>query len=232
MDRRTVLAGFVTAAFATPVLAQQGTPPAVAQPRNTSGQGPTAQTVEDELRHIRETLALGAVTLETSRLALMNARDNEVKQFAQFEIEEQLTLSEVLRSLLGESKPVADLDVGSTASAPANSTAGAVSTGNAVAPPGSSAAVAVPESGSNAEKALDSRGQEIVDNLKRSQGAPGFDRAYLNVQLQGHRDLLRAQERYLQASPRTRELPNVVKIFRGQIREHIAVLEVLQRKAP
>ena len=231
MDRRTVLAGFAAAAFAAPARAQQDTTPATAQPGNTSIQGPATQPIEAELRHIRETLAFGAVTLETSRLALEHAQDSQVKQFAQFEIDEQLMLSEVLRSLLAESKPVADMDVGSTSAAAASSAPSPVSTGNAVAPPNSSSAVAVPESGANSEKALDTKGQEIVDNLKRAQSGPGFDRAYLSVQLQGHRDLLRAQEGYLQGLPRTRELPNIVKLARGQIREHIAMLEELQRKA-
>jgi putative membrane protein len=234
MDRRIVLAGLAASFAAASALAQQGGLPSTPRPRSATAQGPESHFVEAELRHIQETMALGAVTLETSRLALEKSQDEKVKEFARFEIAEQQMLTEVLRSLIDQSKPVADLVVGSTGTAAAagGSTPGTTSSGNSVASPGSTSAVAVPASGANSDKAMDTKGHEAVDNLRRAQSGRGFDRDYLTVQLQGHRDLLRTQEHYLQGSPGTRELLNIVKVVRGQIREHIAVLEELQRKAP
>jgi len=52
---------------------------------------------------------------------------------------------------------------------------------------------------------------------------------YLQAQLQGHRDLLQVQERYLQSNPQNREHTNVAKMARGHIREHIAMLEEMQK---
>jgi putative membrane protein len=41
---------------------------------------------------------------------------------------------------------------------------------------------------------------------------------------------LQVQERYLQSNPQNREHVNVAKMARGQIREHIALLEDMQQK--
>ena len=54
---------------------------------------------EAEERHIRETLELGAVSLESSRLAKERARELWVKKFAEYEAAEQETLGELLRSM-------------------------------------------------------------------------------------------------------------------------------------
>jgi putative membrane protein len=52
-----------------------------------------------ELQHIQQTLAAGTVALQTSEIALQKAQNPIVRQFAQFERDEQTTIAEVLRSM-------------------------------------------------------------------------------------------------------------------------------------
>lgn len=100
MHRRLVLTGIATAA-ATPLFAQtqQPTPIQVTpQPANQPSGG-RAQLGQAEIQHIQQTLAAGTVALQTSEIALQKAQNTNVKEFAQFERDEQTTIAEVLRSL-------------------------------------------------------------------------------------------------------------------------------------
>jgi putative membrane protein len=121
MHRRLILTG-IAAAAATPVLAQtqqptpiQVTPQPANQPSSAAGR---AQLGQAEIQHIQQTLAAGTVALQTSEIALQKAQNANVKEFAQFERDEQTTIAEVLRSLQ---------DPGATAS-------GGTSRGGATAP--------------------------------------------------------------------------------------------------
>jgi putative membrane protein len=97
MDRRsfgtTLLTGIVGAA-AAPALAQYrpGRPDAMPV-------GPA------EERHAMDTLAIGAVALETSRLARDRALRPAVRQFAQFEAEEQTDVAGIIRDMMGTVAP-------------------------------------------------------------------------------------------------------------------------------
>ena len=193
MDRRVVLAGFA-AAVAAPALAQQGsaTAPSGTSPgAMRSGMGPA------EMQHAHETMRLGMVALETSRVAQEKAGNADLKQFAQFEIQEQQTLSEILGSMMDPSTTAAT---------------------------GSGQATSMPMGGT----AMDPQGREMVQKLQQASGGE-FDRQYLQGQLQGHRDLLQVQERYLQSNSPNREHMNLAKMARGQIRQHIALLEDMQK---
>lgn len=53
-----------------------------------------------ERRHHMDTLAVGSVALETSRMAQSRAADPRVRQFADFEVEEQTTISEILNEMM------------------------------------------------------------------------------------------------------------------------------------
>jgi putative membrane protein len=197
MHRRTFLLTGLAAAFATPALAQQSggsstTMPGASGSMNRAG----GQMSQADMQHMQQTMQLGMVALETSRVAMNKVRNDDLKRFANFEVQEQTTLSEVLRSMM---------DPGATAA-----------TGQSSAQPA-------------APMQMDASARDMIQKLQNQQAGAAFDKEYLEGQLKGHRDLLLVQERYLQSNPQNREHMNVAKMARGHIREHIAILETMQK---
>jgi putative membrane protein len=206
MDRRVVLAGLATV-VAGPALAQQSGAPSTMQPGSSASPGAMragAQMSQADVQHMQQTMVTGMVARETSRIALEKARNADLKQFAQFEVDEQTTLSEVLTSMM---EPATTAATGSTAS-------------------GQSGAAA-PHAGMAMQ--MDAKAQEMMQKLNQASGAE-FDREYLKGQIEGHRELLQIQERYLASNPQNREHINVTKLARGMIKEHIALLDDIQKK--
>jgi putative membrane protein len=189
MDRRALLGGLAAAIVAYPALAQTSG-------SSTTPSGASAATAmnqkmgQAEMQHMQQTMQLGMVALETSRIAINKARNDNLKKFAGFEVQEQTTLSEILRSMMDPSATAA--------------------TGSAAMP-------------------MDASARDMVQKLQNQQAGAEFDRMYLEGQLQGHRSLLQVQEQYLQSNPQNREHVNVARMARGQIREHIALLEDMQK---
>ena len=147
------------------------------------------------MQHMQQTLQLGMVALETSRIAQQKAQNANLKQLATFEVQEQTTISEVLHSMMDPSATAAT-------SAQATGTEGAT---------GGAAGMQMP-----------TEARQMVQKLQSAQAGAEFDREYLKQgQIQGHRDLLQVQERYLSSNPQNREHMNVAKMARTQIREHI-----------
>lgn len=58
-----------------------------------------AKMSEAELEHAAQTLAAGSVALETSKVAQDKAENAWVKKFASYEVAEQSTIAEVLKSM-------------------------------------------------------------------------------------------------------------------------------------
>ena len=116
--------------------------------------------------------------------------------------EEQTTLSEVLHSMM---EPAATAATGSTGSQ------------------------SNPSSMNMPPMQMDASAHDMMQKMQNQQAGAEFDTMYLRAQLQGHRDLLQVQERYLQSNPQNREHTNVAKMARGHIREHIAMLEEMQK---
>jgi putative membrane protein len=81
--------------IAAPALAQQRYAP----PTGTMQMGPAEQ------RHAMHTLMIGALSLETSRLALQRSRRPLVRQFAEFEAEESTTVAQVIAEMTGMAPP-------------------------------------------------------------------------------------------------------------------------------
>jgi putative membrane protein len=113
MDRRHVLAGLAGFPFASAALAQTAQPqsPAAQTGGAAGGVYGTAGVTnanqaggqamgQAEQQWMRETMMVGSVALQTSEIALQKAQDEDVKQFAQFEVDEQRTIAEVLRSMM------------------------------------------------------------------------------------------------------------------------------------
>jgi putative membrane protein len=76
---------------------------------------------------------------------------------------------------------------------------------------------------------MDASAHDMMQKMQNQQAGAEFDTMYLRAQLQGHRDLLQVQERYLQSNPQNREHTNVAKMARGHIREHLAMHEEMQK---
>lgn len=76
------------------------------------------------------------------------------------------------------------------------------------------------------EAMLDAPGKDALAALKAKSGAD-FDKSYVTAQLDGHKKLLVIQEDYLKVG-QNREVLDVAKLARGQIKEHIAHLEDIQ----
>jgi predicted outer membrane protein len=209
MDRRIVLAG-LAAAITAPALAQTSGSPATRQPGaagstgGSSGAGSMGgqQMTQADMQHTQQTMQLGLVALETSRIAQQKAKNADLKQFATFEVQEQTTLAEVLRSMLE----------------PAATSA----TGSAVQPSAGSAATPPVQ--------IDAESREMIQKLQNTQSGEAFDRQYFQGQMEGHKGLLQVQTQYLQSNPQNREHVNVAKLARGMITEHIALLEEIQTK--
>jgi putative membrane protein len=206
MDRRVVLAGLAASAFAVPALAQTGGA-TTAQPGAAGTAGGTMNRAggamsQADMQHMQQTMMLGMVAMQTSQVAMQKAQNADLKRFAQFEVAEQQTVSEVLRSMMD---PSATAAMGTAGGQPAA---------------GQAAGGAMP---------MSAEGRQMVEKLQQASGAE-FDKQYLQGQIQGHRDLLQVQERYLQGNPQNREHMNVAKMARGHIREHIAMLEEIQTK--
>jgi putative membrane protein len=203
MERRAFLGGLAAALIAMPALAQTNASSPAAQPGAAAGNqksSMTGQMGQAEMQHMQQTMQMGMVAMETSRIAMTKARNEDLKRFAGFEVQEQTILSEVLRSMM---EPAATSSAGSSG-------------GQSAAPmPGS--------------MPMDAGARDMMQKMQSQQPGAEFDRAYLEAQLQGHRDLLQVQERYLQSNSRNREHMNVAKLAREHIREHIAMLENMQK---
>jgi putative membrane protein len=200
MDRRALLGGLAAALVIAPALAQTSGSSST-MPSGSSGGTPMNRTggqmSQADMQHMQQTMQLGMVALESSRMAISKIRNDDLKRFANFEVQEQTTLSEVLSSMMD---PVATAATGQASS----------------------------QSGQSAMQ-MDPSARDMMQKMQNQQAGAEFDKMYLEAQLQGHRDLLQVQERYLQSNPQNREHMNVAKMARGHIREHIAMLEEMQK---
>jgi putative membrane protein len=52
-----------------------------------------------KMQHMKRTETVGSLSLATSRIALKKAEDEDVKEFAQFEVAEQETIADILKSM-------------------------------------------------------------------------------------------------------------------------------------
>lgn len=74
--------------------------PAIGQGRRARGAMGMMAMGPAERRHHMDTLQVGAVALESSRLAQSRAANPMVRQFADFEVEEQTGISEILNEIM------------------------------------------------------------------------------------------------------------------------------------
>jgi putative membrane protein len=104
MHRRHALAGLASA-IAIPSLIgaafAQNAPSSASQATGNAG----AHIGEAEAKYAADTLAAGSASLAASRIALKKAADDDVKEFAQFEVAEQETIADVLKAMRDQGTP-------------------------------------------------------------------------------------------------------------------------------
>jgi putative membrane protein len=144
---------------------------------------------EAERKHVMETMAVGSLSLASSRVAVKKARDEDVKEFAQFEVAEQETIADILKSMQ-EGRASGKIDA---------------------------------PSDSEVRQHITQQDQAMLQKMEQMQAGDEFDRAYVRAQTDGHEKLLRIQEDYLASGKNAAHL-NVVKLARGQIKEHLTLL--------
>lgn len=74
----------------------------------------------------------------------------------------------------------------------------------------------------------DAKMTATIDKLREMKPGPEFDRAFIQAQTDGHEVLLDIQEDYLKVG-KNREVVNVTKLARGQIKEHLTLLSDLKK---
>jgi len=77
---------------------------------------------------------------------------------------------------------------------------------------------------------LPQKDSEAMERLSKAQPGAAFDRDYVTLQIQGHQDLLKLQDSYLQQGSGNRETTNVARLARGQIQEHLTKLQEIQQE--
>jgi putative membrane protein len=190
LNRRILVAGAAVAA-AVPTIALAQNAQKDAQP-NAAGM----QFGDAEKEHAQKTLATGAAAMLTSKIALQKASHPMVKMFAQFEVDEQQTVADVIMQTQ-KGQPSSSMN---------------------------------PPSDKDAQASLDAKGKDMVNKMQQMQAGAEFDRAYIAGQIDGHNELLRIQETYIK-SGKNLACMNSAKLARGQIKEHLAMLQHIREQA-
>jgi putative membrane protein len=135
---------------------------------------------EAEKEHASQTLAVGAVALETSKIAQEKAEQAWVKKFAQYEVAEQTTIGEIVTSMGAPPAKMTDKQTG------------------------------------------------MIAKAKEAKAGAAFDRGYVLDQIEGHNELLKIQEAYI-SKGKDEAAVNLAKLARAQIKEHIDLLQTIQK---
>ncbi|WP_114943752.1 DUF4142 domain-containing protein [Microvirga calopogonii] len=77
---------------------------------------------------------------------------------------------------------------------------------------------------------LPQKDAQAMERLSKAQPGPAFDKDYVAMQIEGHQELLKLQESHLQQASGNREMTNLAKLARGQINEHLALLQDMQKE--
>ena len=79
------------------------------------------------------------------------------------------------------------------------------------------------------EQNLDQRGRQTLERLRAEPPGVEFDRAYLGAVANGHLELLRIQETWLDSGRTSRgDVVNVAKLARSMLREHLQLLSDIE----
>lgn len=96
MERRHVMTGLAFA-VAYPAIASAQQPAATPAPMGSTM--PSGPMGDAEMQYAKRTMTAGSLSLAVSRVAVKKAEDDDVKEFAKFEVAEQETIADVLMSM-------------------------------------------------------------------------------------------------------------------------------------
>lgn len=242
MHRRLVTAGLV-AALASPALAQQGvltapipTTPQPAEQGSSSGQGGQASPQQREQRTTQggapqdartparqggaQAGASGGTPAAQPGQQQSQAEAQYVMQaLAAGTVSLQASNFAVTKAQNPRVKQFAEFEIGEQ-----NTLADVL---HSLADPSATASTGARQAASTAPE-LSQAASQMMERLSRAQPSPAFDREYVAGQIQGHQELLAIQERYLQGGAQSRELASIARLARGQIQQHLAVLQEIQ----
>jgi putative membrane protein len=109
MNRRLLLASIATAAASR--VAAQTSAPQQAPAQTIAPAAPAMGGMSDAQRkHINDTMAVGSLSLVLSRIALPKADNALLKQFIEFEIAEQETVADILKTLRTNGAPTGSIE--------------------------------------------------------------------------------------------------------------------------
>jgi predicted outer membrane protein len=77
---------------------------------------------------------------------------------------------------------------------------------------------------------LPQKDAQAMERLSKAEPGAAFDKDYVALQIEGHQQLLKLQESHLQQASGNREMANLAKLARGQIKEHLALLQDMQKE--
>ena len=80
-----------------------------------------------------------------------------------------------------------------------------------------------------AQPKIDAEAKAAIDRVHAQQAGPAFDKVFLTEQMEGHRKLLAIQEAYLEKG-RDPHQRGLALLIRGQVKEHILDLELIQKE--
>jgi putative membrane protein len=79
------------------------------------------------------------------------------------------------------------------------------------------------------EQNLDQHGRDVLEKLRAGPSGADFDRAYMGALADGHLELLRIQQTYLDSGRNNANVISVTKLVRGMIKEHLQFLTDIAR---
>lgn len=77
---------------------------------------------------------------------------------------------------------------------------------------------------------LPQKDAQAMERLSRAEMGAAFDRDYVALQIQGHQEMLNLQEAYLRQVSGNREMTNIARLARNQIKEHLTLLQDIQKE--
>jgi predicted outer membrane protein len=217
MDRRTVTVGLL-AAFATPAIAQaSGAAPIPVQPRGTAESQPNQnlsgnQSATGQNAGAQANAGGARSQGDAQHVEQTLAIGTLAHQAATFAREKAQHPRVKVFAMFEEAEQTTMAEVIKSLADPAT-------TASAPAQGAASTAPVMPQ-----------QTEPKMEAMSKLPAGAEFDKAFVALQLEGHQNLLQIQERYISANPANRAQLAIAKLSRTQIKEHIAMLQDIQKE--